>query len=114
MAGYYDALVAKSDNDVSGGPSDWQLLQLDPLLRYYSRLGESDSYFISRPDGTSTPNLAALTGGQIPQRPGFKDDSRLLQLVAAGLNFFPQGLEIGMPNATHRYIYVATWRTENI
>ena len=48
--------------------------------RYYSTLSTSDSNYISRPDGTSPPNLVALTNGEVEQRPGSKEDKALYQV----------------------------------
>ena len=48
--------------------------------RYYSTLSSSDSNYIPRPDGTSPPNLVALTNGEVEQRPGSKEDKALYQV----------------------------------
>lgn len=57
--------------------------------RYFSTLPSSDSNYIPRPDGTSPPNLVALTNGEVEQRPGSKEDKALYQVcrsVAAVCN----------------------------
>ncbi|GMH36388.1 hypothetical protein BSKO_04256 [Bryopsis sp. KO-2023] len=106
---YFDALALKSAQTINGGATDWQRMQLDPLLRFFARLAPSDPLYpwhLPRPDATKVPDLVALTGNQIPSRPGFKDDVRLLQLISVGLNFFPQGLNIVTPDELNPYLNI--------
>lgn len=102
FSGYYNSLVSRSDQSIVNQPSDWQRSQLDVLHRYYPRLDPSNPYYIPRVDGTVLPDLFEMSGGQIPNRPGFKDDSRLLQLISAGLNFFVEGMRIVEPDESNQ------------